>query len=64
MHDPGLGVLHPTNSLSCEGRIFPVFRGNLEIFSESSQDTLIHFSSTCFKEIIYKKIFSSYENFL
>ena len=47
-------ILCPANVTS-----FP----NLKIFSESSQDTLFHVSSTCSKEIINKKIRNSCHGF-
>ena len=55
-----LGILYPTNSLSCEGHISPVFRANLEIFTKSGQDTMFHFGSTCSEKIINKEINNSY----
>ena len=58
-----LRIIHPTNTLSCECHIIPVFRTNLNIFYEFSQDALLHFSSNCSKEIINKKINNSCHGF-
>ena len=58
-----LRYFYPTNSMSCEGYILPVFRANLKIFSESGWDTLFHFCSTCSEQITYKKINHSCHGF-
>ena len=55
-----LRSLRPTNSLSCDGHIIPVFRTN---FSKSGQDTLFYFCSTCSKKIRCKMINNSCHGF-
>ena len=58
-----LRIQRPTNSLSCEGHINPVFGDNLDIFAKSDSDALFYFGSTCSEEIICKYLIYSCHGF-